>query len=578
MAGPSILVLGFATPTVISLWSPAPGPQSWAGAAPSAGAASLWALHSAMLSMGVTALIVSAALTVYRWALPRRLLHGILFLILLDVFYRVAYGGPVSPGLLHAVRTTSERESVELLAGHPALTASLSLAALLACIGLKVSWSTAPRLSSRRCLQLTMASLSLIAGSMALGMLSIQNARALSAAVVAEVKGVFPIDCAAAFGIVAVEALQTHRDEAKRAAFTFDDPHLRDAGARRGASEVYVIVIGETSRRANWSLFGYSRPTTPQLDAIKDRLVMFSRMTSNATNTVLSLPMVLTGASPDAWEVARSQKSIVALLRQAGFETFWISNQERPALASDPIMQIAREAEHVSFPDDLPRAPERDPFDSNLITRFDAALARLPQGAKAVFFLHMEGSHFGYRERYPAESARFPDGQRPPRDLPGRQMRLVDEYDNSIYFTSQNIRSAIDRLDRCRCKAALMFFSDHGERLFDQGLRDADFGHGFPAVSAQEIAVPFFIWFSASYRASNPQLLERLEASSRSPAQLRNLFESIVDLTGVDYGHRAAASSLFSEDWRPPHSLQVLTLEENVITLAPEQASSQAAR
>jgi len=73
-------------------------------------------------------------------------------------------------------------------------------------------------------------------------------------------------------------------------------------------------------------------------------------------------------------------------------------------------------------------------------------MARLPKDGKAVFFLHMEGSHFGYKERYPAGFAAFRDGQGAPRSLPPRQTQLVDEYDNSIYFTDHNVRGIIDRL------------------------------------------------------------------------------------------------------------------------------------
>jgi len=65
------------------------------------------------------------------------------------------------------------------------------------------------------------------------------------------------------------------------------------------------------------------------------------------------LPLALTRATPATRGVARSEKSIITLLRQAGFETFWISNQERSDVLLNPISQIAREADHASFPADI---------------------------------------------------------------------------------------------------------------------------------------------------------------------------------------------------------------------------------
>jgi glucan phosphoethanolaminetransferase (alkaline phosphatase superfamily) len=563
--GPGFLVAALVVPNVISLWgfSPHPGLATdlqVLRVAP-------FAVHRLLLVSGLTALLVCGALAIYRWACARRMLHVLSFLILLELFYRLAYGGPVSPGLLRSVPETSQRETLELLAGHPALTLSLSLVMILAIYALIVTWSAELRYSFRLAMPIGVVSLALLIASLSIGMLQLGDVRAFEIVARTEAQGVFPFDIASAFAAVALDGIKARRQAATRAAFRFSNAHMLDAASRSPGREIYVILVGETSRRMNWSLFGYSRPTTPRLDAIRDELILFKRMTSNATNTILSLPLALTRAAPATRDVARSEKSIVTLLKQAGFETFWISNQERSGLASNPILQIAFEADHVSFPDDVRASGQTDNFDSNLLIRLDAELAHLPQDAKAVIFLHMEGSHFGYKQRYPVEFSRFPDGQAPPRTLPARQMQLVNEYDNSVYFTDHNVRAVIDALARCEGKTGLIFFSDHGERLFDNGLSDRDFGHGFPSISRQEIAIPFFLWLSPAYRAANSLRVEQLKANANSAAQLHNLFETIVDLTGVEYDDRASRLSLFSAQWQSPDSLDVLNLEEQAVSL-----------
>jgi heptose-I-phosphate ethanolaminephosphotransferase len=294
-------------------------------------------------------------------------------------------------------------------------------------------------------------------------------------------------------------------------------------------------------------------------------------VTSNATNTILSLPLALTRAAPATRGIIRSEKSIVTLVKQAGFETFWISNQERSGVMSNSISQIALEADHVSFPPHVQLGAAIDRFDSNLLARFDEVLAGLPKDGKAVIFLHMEGSHFGYKDRYPASFEHFKNGEGAPRTLPDRQMRLVDEYDNSVYFSDFNLREVIDRLAGCGCKGGLVFFSDHGERLFDKGLTDSDFGHGFPSVSRQEIEIPFFIWLSNAYQEANPLAVARLKANTQSAAQLHNLFETIVDLTGIDYDNRNSALSLFSDRFQSASRLDVLNLEEETVSLSVEK-------
>ena len=447
-------------------------------------------LQFVLSSVGVSLGVAAVALLLYRHRLARRLLHLFLFSILLELFYRFAYGGAVSPGILLSIPETSTRETGELLAGHAMLTTSLSVVALLAIYALVVAWRADIRFSVRRCTWIGILSAAMILASLALGAVQAGRSEALAPLISAEWQATYPFDVATALGAVATGIGNTLRLASQRAAFKFPDAHLVDGISRQDTPEVYVIVIGETSRRLDWSLFGYPRATTPRLDAIKRNLILFDRVSSNATNTILSVPLALTRAVPADRELARSEKSIVTLLREAGFETFWISNQVRSDVLFNPISQIALEADHVSFPKDLPSGGRGDSFDSNLLTRLNEALAGLPKNGKAVFFLHMEGSHFGYKERYPPGFDLFHGGKGSPRRLPAKQMELVDEYDNSIYFTDYNLRGIIDRLTLCRCRAGMIFFSDHGERLFDDGLADGDFGHGFPTVSRQEIDIP----------------------------------------------------------------------------------------
>ncbi|MDP3896375.1 MAG: hypothetical protein Q8Q62_06835, partial [Mesorhizobium sp.] len=82
------------------------------------------------------------------------------------------------------------------------------------------------------------------------------------------------------------------RLKAERDRFSFKA--RREAG--RPAEEVYIVVIGESSRRRNWSLFGYKRPTNPLLGATPG-LIAFSDALSPASTTGRSLPLSLSFAT-----------------------------------------------------------------------------------------------------------------------------------------------------------------------------------------------------------------------------------------------------------------------------------------
>ncbi|MFP3427482.1 sulfatase-like hydrolase/transferase, partial [Pseudoalteromonas sp. SIMBA_162] len=55
---------------------------------------------------------------------------------------------------------------------------------------------------------------------------------------------------------------------------------------------VFVLIIGESQRRDQLSLYGYSRATTPNLDARRDELVVFDQAIAPAPQTVLAVPML----------------------------------------------------------------------------------------------------------------------------------------------------------------------------------------------------------------------------------------------------------------------------------------------
>src|SRR3984957_11594673 len=180
-------------------------------------------LQSALLMIGLSAALVSAALAMYHWTFARRLFHLSLFCILLELFYRIAYGGAVSSGVLLSVPETSGRQAPELLGGHIFLTSGLTLVAFLALCALVVSWNGDIRFSLRRCIQVGAA-----AGFMVAATIAVEG----FPAVVAQMEGAFPFDVVRAFGAVAIDWVDTRLQASRRADFQFPNVRLVNAGLR----------------------------------------------------------------------------------------------------------------------------------------------------------------------------------------------------------------------------------------------------------------------------------------------------------------------------------------------------------
>ena len=88
--------------------------------------------------------------------------------------------------------------------------------------------------------------------------------------------------------------------------------------------EVYIVAIGESLRHDNLSLNGvYPRPTTPQLESM-DNLILFDNYYSQACLTMYSVPMLITRATPQNYDLNFMERSIIEPFRECGFKTFTI--------------------------------------------------------------------------------------------------------------------------------------------------------------------------------------------------------------------------------------------------------------
>jgi hypothetical protein len=109
------------------------------------------------------------------------------------------------------------------------------------------------------------------------------------------------------------------------------DLHLPH-GARQPRHNV-VIIVADSLRAQNMSLFGYGRNTTPFLNRFAEKSSVFTQMYANSTSTRVSLTTILSGKHPFSHgrltrlsPSYQSPESLVALLRNKGYTTAAITS------------------------------------------------------------------------------------------------------------------------------------------------------------------------------------------------------------------------------------------------------------
>ncbi|MFV0467632.1 MAG: phosphoethanolamine transferase, partial [Dysgonomonas sp.] len=208
------------------------------------------------------------------------------------------------------------------------------------------------------------------------------------------------------------------------------------------------FIIGETARRDHFSLYGYPVKTTPFLDSLnQDRSVDFSyyKGVAPAPLTREALRIILSFASISDPKPFFEQKNIIELAREAGYETNWISNQDRVSVGDGYIGFVGSRSDYVSF-----RAitTQGKLDDLNLV---DIVKKRYKPDKKQFFVIHLIGSHHLYEERYDDVDRQSIQGN-----------DIVADFDRSIHHTDRVFRE-VYHLAQKDPSAVIYYFSDHGE-------------------------------------------------------------------------------------------------------------------
>jgi len=306
--------------------------------------------------------------------------------------------------------------------------------------------------------------------------------------------------------------------------------------------QVYVLVIGESSRRDRWQLFGYKRATNPELVKVPN-LIPIPNMLSSWPVTIMAIPQLLTRKSINDTRLTGTEASILRAMQEAGFETWWISNQSPVGEFDSPVSMYALEANNTLFLNHATLASSGS-YDEVLLQPLSDALK---ESHKDLFIvLHMMGSHDSYDKRYPEEFKHF----RPTFDDENSSLssveRQANSYDNSILYTDHVLAQAINILSTDNVISTLFYVSDHGEALATPTCSKTGHGEG----TRYEFEVPGLFWYSDSYAKAFPQRLAAFRANADKPTLSADTFESLFDMAGIEFPGLDRQKSLFSTSWR----------------------------
>jgi glucan phosphoethanolaminetransferase (alkaline phosphatase superfamily) len=299
-----------------------------------------------------------------------------------------------------------------------------------------------------------------------------------------------------------------------------------------GAPRTVVLVIGESSRYDRWSLNGYARETNPLLSQ-QANLVTLPDVITSVSATRLSVPVIISRKSAtESLKDGFAEKSFITAFKEAGYKTFWLSNQASFGKFDTPVSVFAKEADVVSFLN-LGSYNETSSFDEILLDPLKNAIA--DHASKKLVVMHSLGSHWNYSHRYPAKFDKWLPSlygvDKPVYTDTKIKPQLNNSYDSSILYTDWFLSQVIDTIKASGEPASMVYVADHGQTLYDNACRLAFHGHN----TQYEFHVPAFVWYSDAYREQFPSKIEQLLRHRKAHLATENMFHTLLDLGDIRY-------------------------------------------
>lgn len=299
---------------------------------------------------------------------------------------------------------------------------------------------------------------------------------------------------------------------------------LPNAIIQNDKKSIAVLVIGESARSANFSLYGYKKNTNPLLSKIKN--VHSYKAKSCATYTTAGVKCILEHKnSSNLFEILPNY------LFRNGVEVIWrTTNWGEPKVLIEKY-QKRKELKKLNIDNEIDSQ-----YDEILLSGIKEQIVS-SKNNKILVVLHTSTSHGPiYSKKYPQQFNKFTPICESVELAKCTQEELINAYDNTIVYTDYILASLIDELKQIDAyDTSMIYVSDHGESLGENNL----YMHGIPSSIApkEQLEIPFIVWLSND----NKKLKDNKLLSQQ------HVFHSVLDLLGVESPIYDEAMSIFKK-------------------------------
>ncbi len=281
-----------------------------------------------------------------------------------------------------------------------------------------------------------------------------------------------------------------------------------------GAAPNIILISFDALRADHLGVWGYSRDTSPGLDALAAKAARFAWAMTSCPSTRCAIPALLTGRFASALPRGAEVPTLASSLAAAGWDTATITccdrfTQDGPELAGFALVDSSADALRQKRAGQSNSDQVVDKVVRWLDRRGAAAAYAGGAGERQPFFLwtHFYDPHAPYQAV--KDARRYGD-------------RDVDRYDAEIRFADAQLARLLYELERtgALANAIVVVAADHGDEFGEHGIR-------FHARSLfnQVVRIPLLVWQSPS-RGGAGRVVE-------TPVSLVDVMPTVLELAGV---------------------------------------------
>lgn len=284
-----------------------------------------------------------------------------------------------------------------------------------------------------------------------------------------------------------------------------------------------IVIINESLRKQNLSLYGYHRKTTPGLDKLVAEYgggaTVFENAFSNATQTYISVPSILSGINPIQGMAALERSPLM-------YEHAKRYSRMHTALITSHSYLVGNFKAYVTSPaldylwyretDDLPTFNNVGADDKYVPERFATFVRTIPASERFFAVLHLNGTHYPYK---------VPDSFKKP--FAGSSQ--LDAYDNAVSYVDAMMGAAIAALSaEQRANTAIVITSDHGESFGEDGT----YGH-IGRFTRANTNIPLIILLPPPLRDKRAAVLQAARKNIAAVVSNIDLAPTVLDLLNL---------------------------------------------